>query len=166
MGGRAKSRQIMGGRAKIAAAHIPAGARVLDVGAGNMALRGFLRSGCVYTPADVVKRCDDCLVVDLNAGQFPDVRAHYVTLLGVLEYLHCPEAVLRESAKHADHLIFSYVTHWHGAQATRRGMGWVNDFTLADIEHLAESAGWKIDAKRLLKLRWRTREYLMVCSKV
>lgn len=152
------------GRAKLAAAYIPSGSRVLDLGAGNMELGNFLPPGCTYIPADIVSRCEGCLVADLNAGVFPEIEADCTTILGVLEYLHRPEQTLREAAEHAKRLIFSYVTFWHGSTEYRRGMGWVNDFRRADLDAMLTVSGWKIEAAQTLKLRWRTREYLMACS--
>ena len=109
-------------------------------------------------------RCEECLIVDLNAGEFPSVEADCVTLLGVLEYLHCPEETLRKAAEHVGRLIFSYATFWHGRTDYRRGMGWVNDFRRADLDAMLARLGWRIDAVQNLKLRWCTREYLIACS--
>jgi hypothetical protein len=111
-----------------------------------------------------VSRCEGCLIVDLNAGEFPNVEADCVTLLGVLEYLHCPEETLRKVMEHVGRLIFSYATFWHGRTDYRRGMGWVNDFRSDDLYAMLASLGWRIDAVQNLKLRWRTREYLIACS--
>jgi hypothetical protein len=58
-------------RARIAATLIGAGpCRVLDLGAGHGAPR-VSGSGCQYTSADIAKRSDDCLVIDLNKHEFP-----------------------------------------------------------------------------------------------
>jgi len=151
-------------RAERAGAHIPGGSRVLDLGAGNMDLQNHLPLGCTYIPADIVSRCEGCLVVDLNAGEFPDVEADCVTLLGVLEYLHSPEETLRKARERVGRLIFSYAAYWHGRTDYRRGMGWVNDFRRADLEAMLARLGWRIDVVQNLKLRWRTREYLIACS--
>src|SRR5262249_11209127 len=43
-------------RAKLAARFVPAGARVLDIGCGAMALERHLPAGCSYQPCDLVAR--------------------------------------------------------------------------------------------------------------
>ena len=48
-------------RAAIAAAFVPAGARVLDLGCGRMALRGVLPQDCTYRPCDLVARDSDTI---------------------------------------------------------------------------------------------------------
>src|SRR5262249_42701637 len=77
-------------RAARAASHIPAGAKVLDIGCGAMALNAALKSGCSYVGADVVERAPGALVVDLNRKEFPEGYYDWVTYLGVLEYIHEP----------------------------------------------------------------------------
>jgi len=130
-------------RSKLAAALIGSGARrVLDVGAGDMALRGFLPADCDYTPADIVSRGPDCLVADLNQQQFPPGQYDCVTFLGLLEYLHDPSWALVMAARAAPALVVSYCADTSGDRAYRRGLGWVNDFTKAAFEEALAVAGW------------------------
>ena len=134
------------GRAEIAGGLIGADAgRVLDIGAGAMALKGFLGTGCEYLPADVVQRSPDCLVVDLNRQEFPLGPADVVTLLGVLEYIHDPVWTLHRAAVVAPRLVVSYCADVSGDTAYRRGLGWVNDFTDLQFEALLREAGWRIE---------------------
>lgn len=127
-------------RAALAASLITEPGRVLDVGAGAMALKGFLAAGATYVPADVVKRSEDCLVADLNKAEFPDGAYDYVSFLGVLEYVHDPAWALRAAARAAPKLVASYCADTAGDIAYRRGLGWVNDFTKRDFEALLAKA--------------------------
>lgn len=131
-------------RAAMAARYIPAGQRVLDIGAGAMALRSQLAAGCSYFPADIVSRGPECQVVDLNKGQFPAGQYDWVTFLGVLEYVHEPVAVLTRARTAAPSAIFTYCTMNHGEVQTRRGMGWVNDYTRSEFEALLAAAEWMV----------------------
>ena len=131
-------------RAAMAARYIPAGQRVLDIGAGAMALRGQLATGCSYFPADIVSRGPECQVVDLNKGQFPAGQYDWVTFLGVLEYVHEPVAVLTRARTAAPSAIITYCTMNHGEVQTRRGMGWVNDYTRSEFEALLAAAEWRV----------------------
>jgi hypothetical protein len=131
-------------RAAMAARHIPAGQRVLDIGAGAMALRSQLAAGCSYFPADIVSRGPECQVVDLNQGQFPVGQYDWITFLGVLEYVYEPVAVLTRARASASSAIITYCTMNHGEVQTRRGMGWVNDYTRTEFEGLLATAEWKV----------------------
>ena len=53
-------------RTEIIAAMVPDGSVVLEFGAGNQRLSGFLPSACTYIASDVVARNDRTLVIDLN----------------------------------------------------------------------------------------------------
>ena len=131
-------------RAAMAARYIPAGQRVLDIGAGAMALRTQLAAGCSYFPADIVSRGPECQVVDLNKGEFPTGQYDWVTFLGVLEYVHDPVAVLARARAAAPSAVITYCTVNNGDVEVRRGMGWVNDYTRAEFEALLAGAGWMV----------------------
>lgn len=124
----------------------PQPARVLDVGAGAMALRGFLPSGSSYIPADVVERCEGCQVADLNKQEFPPGTYDWVSFLGVLEYVHDPAWALRKAREAAPRMIVTYCTDASGDAAYRRGLGWVNDYDRPQFEDLLREAGWSIEA--------------------
>lgn len=131
-------------RAAMAARYIPGGQRVLDIGAGAMALRGLLAPGCSYCPADIVSRGPDCRVVDLNKGEFPAGSYDWVTFLGVLEYVHDPKATLAKARAAAPNALVTYCTMNNGDPQVRRGMGWVNDHTQPEFEALLAAAGWTL----------------------
>jgi hypothetical protein len=138
-------------RAAMAARLIPAGKRVLDVGAGAMTLGHLLAPGCRYTPADVVERCPGCQVVDLNRGEFPDGTYDWVTFLGVIEYVHDASAVLSRARQAAPHMIVTYCTRIGGDVSVRRAMGWVNDYAADDFRGLLQESGWTIEAEQEIK---------------
>ncbi|MEO8560418.1 MAG: FkbM family methyltransferase, partial [Rhodospirillales bacterium] len=136
-------------RAVAAAQVIAAGASVLDLGAGAQALRSALPPGCSYLAADLIARSEACQIVDLNQGQFPGGRYDVAALLEVLEYLHDPLTVLRQSRAAAERLVVIY-TPFAGPDAqviARRQRGFVNDLSAGELEGLLHQAGWKIDAR-------------------
>ncbi|MEO8115812.1 MAG: hypothetical protein ABI655_15590, partial [Phenylobacterium sp.] len=154
------------GRAKLAAELIGAGPlRILDIGAGAMALRHFLAPDCDYVPADVVKRCDDCLVVDLNSHEFPAGDYDYVSFLGVLEYVHDVDWALAVAATSARNLIATYCTDASGDRAYRRGMGWVNDYTCDEFDALLRDAGWSVKDRVEYKRGPTNIQYMWQCSR-
>jgi methyltransferase family protein len=138
-------------RAAMAAEWIPGGSRVLDVGAGAMALEAALKAGCAYQPADVVERRPGCFVVDLNRNEFPPGRYDWITFLGVLEYVHDVDRALTRARDAAPRMIVTYCTFNQGDVGVRRGMGWVNELTAPQFEQALARTGWKIERGREVK---------------
>lgn len=150
-------------RAELAAKQVKPGTRVLDIGAGAMALRNYLPGNCQYFPADVVERCAGCFVTDLNAGNFPSGVYDYVTFLGVLEYVHDVPLALTHAIAAAPAMIATYCTVTQPDQRRRRGMGWVNDFTMGEFEALLVRAGWDIQRRLEVKRGPANIQYMYCC---
>ena len=132
-------------RAATAAVHVPPGSRVLDLGAGALALRDQLVSaGCQYTAADLLARSADCRVVDLNQGQFPAGEFDVVALLEVLEFMHDVPALLALCRQAAGRLIVLYNVSHGEPVVQRRQQGWFNDYDQASLESLLQAAGWSV----------------------
>jgi hypothetical protein len=129
-----------------AASLIEPGRTVLDLGCGPyMALQSFLPTGCQYTPADLTKWSDDVIVVDLDRGEFPAGSYDYVVILGVLEYLQTPAAVLREARLHAAHLIASFALLPEGGDLLKRqSYLWINHYRQPEFEAELAGNGWSI----------------------
>src|SRR6185312_3579450 len=68
------SRAKLDPRAELAAQFIPAGARVLDLGA-SPALRTLLPSGCSYVTGGSAGKKRQARAVDLNSDEFPTEAA-------------------------------------------------------------------------------------------
>ena len=153
-------------RAAMAAEWIPAASRVLDVGAGAMALAALLKPGCAYQPADVVERRPGCFVVDLNRGEFPPGAYDWVTFLGVLEYVHDAQATLERAAAAAPRMIVTYCGFTGGGDTgVRRGMGWVNDFSDTEFRALLERSGWRVERAREVKRGPGNIQMMFECSR-
>lgn len=152
-------------RAAMAAEWIPGGARVLDIGAGAMALGALLKPGCEYRPADVVERRPGCPVIDLNQRQFPPGCYDFVTFLGVLEYIHDIEWPLERAAEAAPRMIVTYCTDIGADPAIRRGLGWVNDLPAAEFIATLERCGWKVEQSREVKRGPGNIQLMFQCSR-
>lgn len=130
-------------RAARAAAFIPRGAAVLDLGCGAMALERFLPMGCRYQPCDLTARDARTLVCDFNAGEFPAGQACDVaTVLGVLEYIYDAPAFLKRLRALNCPVVMSYCLAGDRGPADRRALGWVNDFTRDQLSGLIAAAGF------------------------
>ena len=75
---------------------IPVGARVVDLGCGQMILEPLLPSQCHYQPVDVVRRDARTLVSDLTNGVIPPlVEPSHIALAGFVALLDDPNSLLR-----------------------------------------------------------------------
>ena len=81
---------------------------VLDVGAGSMFLKKILPPGVQYYPLDYERHCDETLVCDLNAYEFPDVTADAAVLAGILEYLNDVDWLFDTLASRVSMIVLSY----------------------------------------------------------
>ncbi len=131
-------------RAVAAAHYITTPTRVLDLGAGNMALARHLQPGSAYQPADIISRSENCLIADLNQAQFPEGEYGVVTLLDVLEYVHDIAALLKRCRAAAPQLVLTYRTSDTGEIGPRRNHGLLNDLTPGSLAAIVEHTGFDI----------------------
>lgn len=130
-------------RAAVVAPHVPPSSRVLDLGAGALALaKPLIDRGCQFTAADLIARTADCQVVDLNQGQFPSGEYDAIVLAEVLEYVHDVHAVLDRCRQAGRKLIVTYHPSRGDDSLARRQRGWFNDYDVATFEGLLKQAGW------------------------
>lgn len=132
-------------RARQTATYIPVGAHVLDLGCGAMALRTMLPQGCRYTPADLVARSEDTILVDFNQEQFPDGKFDVAVLLNVLEFIHEPAKLLAKCRQAAGTLVLSYQVDGGGDKRARRESGYFSDLSESQLQAMLKQAGWRVD---------------------
>lgn len=131
-------------RAHLAANMIPRGARVLDLGCGDMHLEQCLPDGCAYLPCDVVRRDARTRVCNFNEGEFPgDLDCDVVTVLGVLEYIYDTPRFLRQLRALNRPVVLSYCPGGPSGPPDRGALGWVNDFTLEQLTRKLAEAGFE-----------------------
>lgn len=145
-------------RARVAAALIPAGARVVEFGAGLRQLEAFLDPGVSsYIPSDLVDRGPGTLILDLNSRPLPSIEnADTAVFCGVLEYLADVPEVVRWLSGWAGHCIVTYNcasssprTLDRVAEVARRARsGWVNTFSEPDLCEQFASAGYELVERR------------------
>lgn len=122
---------------------------VLDMGCGTMGLKTFLPEGCTYIPADIVRRSEDCHVIDLNNGIYPPAtidRVDCVVFSGVLEYLHDVTKALKWAASVSNRVIATYAVLETNPGVERRiqKSGFFNHYPADDIKKIFTDLGFAI----------------------
>lgn len=120
---------------------------VLDVGCGVMSLEKYLPEGCRYLPCDIVSRDERTQVVDLNKGEFPDIRdATIITLIGVLEYITDLDNLFRKLKQTHLPIILTYtVYHPVYEQKNKVTDGWVNHLKEMELQQYLDKHGFFIE---------------------
>ncbi|GLH76739.1 hypothetical protein SSBR45G_16470 [Bradyrhizobium sp. SSBR45G] len=82
----------------------------------------------------------------------------YITLLGVLEYVHDPEFVLDQASQRCSILLLDYSSQ--GSTNERRNCGWVNDLTPGEAVNALIRTNWRhICLRKVIDNR-----YLYICE--
>ena len=137
-------------RAALAAAHIPPKSRVLDLGAGVMAMALRLKGGGVYTPVDLIRYASATVLADLNEGDFPDGEWDCALALALLEHVHDVPALLNKIRAASDRLICTYEgVEEIGDIAERRALGYFNDFDRDALQKMFTAAGWRVTVSEI-----------------
>ena len=125
---------------------IPINSTILEFGAGRAILRNHVPPGCEYTPADLVARSNDSLVIDINSDDWPTLQKYDVVVFsGVLEYVHDLPLLFAKLIPVCNFIVCSYASTDYDAQRSthiRRHHGWVNDLTAIEFVSMLNSAGY------------------------
>lgn len=130
-------------RAVAAAALVPPGKRVLDLGCGDMKMEALLPAAIAYLPLDVARRDERTIVVDLNLKRLPQVEADFVLGMGVLEYIFDIPSLLRQLARQVPEGLISYHPFELSPKRDRLAVGWVNALSSPELIALFRAAGYK-----------------------
>ncbi len=138
-------------RAALAAPHIPARSRVLDLGSGLMSVALRLKLGSVYTPVDLIRYADATVLADLNDDQFPEGEWDCALALELLEHIHDVPALLSRIRRAAGRLIVTYrCVEGPIDVSARRARGYFNGFNRNSVEEMLSGAGFGIETAEAL----------------
>lgn len=135
-------------RTRLIASIIPERATgLIEFGAGRMLLAELLPESCKYTPSDIIKRSSETLVVDLNASILPFFTTHDVAVFsGVLEYVLDIPRLVSHLSKSVEIFIVSYApTNNFPNTLERRKHGWVNDYSINQLNEVFEQFNFVVD---------------------
>jgi hypothetical protein len=134
-------------RAELAAQFIPAGARVLDLGA-SPALRTLLPNGCDYATGGPAGKKRQTGAVDLSIDAFPTeaaTRADVIVMLGTLERVKDVESLFTHLRFCRRDIILScYPTDL--SRNGERAKAFVNRMSLCDLALLFDRYGFRIES--------------------
>lgn len=135
-------------RARLAASLLPDNVSVLEIGVGTGFFRDLVGDRAAYTGADLQPLDARSIALDLDRDPLPEGPFDYAVLLGVFEYLHCPEAAARKICEAADRIIISYCFRQCAAgPETRVRRGWVNDLDRTEFTKLFSRHGYEVTAE-------------------
>lgn len=154
-------------RAELAAALVPDGARVLEVGAGAGVLRQSLAHRTRYTGTDLQPLDPSLAPLDLDADPLPAADYDYAVALGVFGYLHRPEEAAAKLCAAARRVIASYCCRKPHPQpervlAARTERGWVNHFDKPGFLDLFARHGLGVESCTVLTDTDELEELLLV----
>ncbi len=144
-------------RARVAATLIPAGASVIEFGAGLRQLETFLDHSISYIPSDLIDRGPGTLLLDLNAHPLPTLsEVDTAVFCGVLEYIADVPTVVRWLSNWASFCIASYNCAYSSPGTLQRATevakrarsGWVNTFTERELCMQFAAAGFDFVERR------------------
>jgi hypothetical protein len=136
-------------RARIAVAKvIPAGTRVLDLGAGAPSLASLLPARTSWMHGDSVARAPRFLLSALHRAELPPIGdADLIVILGMVEYVDDPRALLTRLAQTGRPVALSYHAADDTATLDRGQFGWVNHLTRAELAAAFAAAGFRHKAR-------------------
>ena len=119
---------------------------IIEFGAGNMFLKGYLKEYKSYTPSDIVKRFDETIVCDLNKPLSIDLSIFDVVVFsGVLEYVYDIDSIFKQLKKsNVKQIVMSYCCA-DIVQLSRDKNGWLSDYKKEDLEVIFRKYNYKIE---------------------
>lgn len=135
-------------RAQLAAQFIPAGSRVLDLGAGGgETLHDLLPLGCSYQAADRIAHGKGSLIGDLVGGDFPThaaTQSDLIVMLGQLERIADLESLFTHLRFCKQDVILSCCPTDLGG-SDRAAQGFVNHLSFFELTQLFDRYGFRIE---------------------
>lgn len=118
---------------------------VFEFGAANLFLKDYLPINCTYLHADLVKRNDETMVIDLNK-ELPHLPiSNYMVFSGVLEYIFDVKLIIKYCSAFTNNILFSYATFDQFPNTNnRRFNGWVSDVKEIEFIKLADEINFEI----------------------
>lgn len=123
---------------------------VIDMGAGALTIKKYLKPDTAYFPVDYCKRFEEVIVCDFEKEEYPNITSDVVFALGILEYISNADLFVEKICNMSNTVIISYnVIEKKGNFHMRQRNGWVNHFKTIDIISLFRHNGFSLTDERL-----------------
>ena len=146
---RPDARSKLDPRAQLAAQFIPAGSRVLDLGAGGgETLHDLMPLGCSYQAVDRIAHGKGSLIGDLVGGDFPThaaTQSDIIVMLGQLEKVADLESLFTHLRYCKQDVILSYCPTNLSNGRDRAALGFVNHLSYFELAQLFDRYGFRIE---------------------
>jgi hypothetical protein len=121
-------------------------ANIIEFGAGNMVLKTSLNNYKSYTPSDIIYRCKETMVCDLNQTiPFELLRYDTAVFSGVLEYVYDIEMVFAQMSSSIKQIVLSYCCV-DIVKLSRDKNGWLSDYNKSELEEIFKKYDYKIES--------------------
>ena len=138
-------------RTFLIAGMVPDKAKVIEFGAGNMALKNYLPENCEYQGSDLFQRSPEMKLCDLNKGIDFNLDPYDTAVFsGVLEYVYDLDKVFEKLNLEINWIILSYACK-DSFSENRERFGWLSDYNKEELikifqkyhYEIIESQEWK-----------------------
>ena len=123
-------------------------AKVIEFGAGNMALKNYLPENCEYQGSDLFQRSPEMKVCDLNKGIDFNLDPYDTAVFsGVLEYVYDLDKVFEKLNLEINWIILSYACK-DSFSENRERFGWLSDYNKEELIKIFQKYHYEIIESR------------------
>ena len=109
-------------------------ASVMDLGAGAMSLKNYIKDNVRYTPVDYMKRCDNTFKCDFEKKEFPNIYADCIACSGIIEYMTDVKWFVARMCEMCKTVVVSYIPVENmGDYRIRQQEGWKNHMNIVEL---------------------------------
>lgn len=122
---------------------------VMDLGAGAMSLKKYIKKEVKYVPVDYTKRNKETLVCDFEEKEFPAIHVDCIVASGILEYMTDLTWFIKNMCLYSNTIIISYIPiEIMSDFAIRQHEGWKNNFTIIQLIKLFGENNFRVVDER------------------
>lgn len=158
-------------RAKIAAAFIPNGVKVFEVGSGIGDFAKLISSRVNYQGSDLEPLNKNFLKLNLDTDEIPVQLVDFFVFLGVFEYLKNPQNAALKICQVTDNIVCSYCCKTDAfdhskSNNSRRKDGWSTDFSKSEFLSHFQAQGFYLITEKLFNSTLDYNQYVFYLKRL